>query len=200
MQRGKVNVLIDGQWGSTGKGKLAGILALKHNPELAICNYMTNAGHTWVPDEESRRAVMVQQLPSALISPKTLLHIASTAAIDPKVFDDEITQFDPEYRVIKRLSVDPRAVIINKSHKDAEAAALHSVSSTVKGCGAATADKVMRRNVTIEGEINSNHGEWHGAVVVDTEKVVGIALANGWKILFETAQGFDLSLDRKSVV
>lgn len=187
MLSGKVNVLIDGAWGSTGKGKLAGILALKHNPHLAVCNFMTNAGHTWVPDDGSD-PVMVQQIPSCLINPSTLLHIASTAAIDLKVFDGEMSRFNPRFNIKDRLTVDPRASIITAEHKEAEAATLHRVSSTVKGCGAATAEKIMRRAVLAK----SYNGKFRTR---ETEELVHIGLKAGWKILFETAQGYDLSLN-----
>ncbi len=187
MQSGKVNVLIDAQWGSTGKGKLAGILALKHLPHLAVCNFMTNAGHTWVPDEGP--PVMVQQIPSCLINPNTLLHIASTAAIDMKVFDGEMKQFNDMYKISGRLTVDPRAMIITPENKEAEAKSLHRVSSTVKGCGAATAEKIMRRGV-LASDLNSGR-----LVLRETENLVHVGLEAGWRILFETAQGFDLSLN-----
>ena len=51
IENGKVNYLIDGQWGSTGKGKLAGYLYSKY-PELtiAISDNMPNAGHTFTRD------------------------------------------------------------------------------------------------------------------------------------------------------
>lgn len=187
MQAGKVNVVIDGQWGSTGKGKLVGLLAQKHNPELAVCNFMTNAGHTWCPDNGGD-PVMVQQLPSCLINKKTLLHIAGSAAIDLNVFNRELDRFDVIYGVRHRLSVDPRAMVITKEDKETEAASLHHISSTVKGCGAAVASKVMRK-----AKLANEYPDQFK--FVETEKVVHVGLRAGWKVLFETAQGFDLSLN-----
>jgi adenylosuccinate synthase len=188
MLAGKVNIVIDGAWGSTGKGKLVGILARKHKPELAVCNFMTNAGHTWVPDNGTA-PVMVQQLPTSLINPTTQLHIAASAAIDLKVWNGELDQFDVPYGVRHRLSVDPRAMVITKEDKEAEAASLHRISSTVKGCGAAVASKVMRKASLVQDYPNEFHK------IIDTEKVVHVAIGAKWKVLFETAQGFDLSLN-----
>jgi len=187
MLEGKVNVVIDGQWGSTGKGKLVGILAMKHDPQLAVCNFMTNAGHTWVPDNGTD-PVMVQQLPTCLINPNTLLHIAASAAIDLNVFHNEMGKFDPRFNVAPRLTVDPRASVITKQNKDDEAKSMHRISSTAKGCGAAVAEKVMRRAALAE----EYKGEFR---LQETEKVVHHAIDQKWKVLFETAQGFDLSLN-----
>jgi adenylosuccinate synthase len=131
---------------------------------------------------------MVQQIPTCLINPNTLLHIASTAAIDLKVFDKEMERFDPRFNVKDRLTVDPRASIITIENKDTEAKSLHRVSSTVKGCGAATAEKIMRRAVLAryyQGKFRTR----------ETEDLVQIGMKANWKILFETAQGFDLSLN-----
>ena len=51
IENGKVNFLIDGQWGSTGKGKLAGYLYTKYkNITVAISDNMPNAGHTFTRD------------------------------------------------------------------------------------------------------------------------------------------------------
>lgn len=189
MQRGKVNVLIDGQWGSTGKGKLAGILAAKHRPELSVCNFMTNAGHTWVGDDGD--TVMVQQLPSLIINRDCMCHIAATAAVDPTILQGELDRFN-RFNPLPRLSIDPRATVIRHEHKEEEAKSLHRISSTVKGCGAALSHKIMRHDHDIVG---NGDDKWFGMAVRDTEKVVHVGLINRMKILFETAQGFDLSLN-----
>jgi adenylosuccinate synthase len=192
MIEGKVNVLIDGQWGSTGKGKLAGLIALKHRIDLAVCNFMANAGHTWVPNNGGD-PVMVQQLPTSLINPKTRLHIAATAVIDPDVLLKEIAQFNQRFNILPRLSIDPNAGIIKKSHKDRENATLHRISSTVKGCGAVLADKVMRQASLVHNE--SDGQRWYDIAVWPTSLVVHDALRAHDTILFETAQGFDLSVN-----
>lgn len=43
-----VTVVLDSQAGSCGKGKFIGYLAQKDNVDMAINNFMTNAGHTYV--------------------------------------------------------------------------------------------------------------------------------------------------------
>ena len=73
---------VDVQCGSTGKGLMAGYLALTRNPDTAVCNFGPNAGHTTVLDDG--REVVVQMLPSAIVSPsvKNVL-IGPGAIVDP---------------------------------------------------------------------------------------------------------------------
>ena len=42
-----INVVLDGQWGSTGKGKLCGLMGT-HGPDLCCSSFGPNAGHTYV--------------------------------------------------------------------------------------------------------------------------------------------------------
>src|SRR5574340_756504 len=43
---GKANVVIGGQYGSEGKGKLYAYLYENYHIDLAICDFQPNAGHT----------------------------------------------------------------------------------------------------------------------------------------------------------
>lgn len=45
-----VTVVIDGQAGSCGKGKICGYLSKKDNFSISTNNWSTNAGHTYVSD------------------------------------------------------------------------------------------------------------------------------------------------------
>lgn len=45
-----VTVIIDGQAGSCGKGKLSGYIALKDDIKISTNNWASNAGHTFVYD------------------------------------------------------------------------------------------------------------------------------------------------------
>ena len=52
IEKGKANVIIGGQWGSEGKGKLAGWLYANH-PEIsvAVSDFTPNTGHTFIEDD-----------------------------------------------------------------------------------------------------------------------------------------------------
>lgn len=45
-----ITVVIDGQAGSCGKGKICGYLAKHTNFSMATNNWSSNAGHTYVDD------------------------------------------------------------------------------------------------------------------------------------------------------
>ena len=143
----RVTVVLDSQAGSCGKGKFIGYLARRTNPEIAINNFMSNAGHTCVLDDG--RAIMTQHLPTSLVSENTSLVIGPGAAITPHILFDEIIKYAD--LIGKRdIIINPRAVVILEKHAEMERQILRS-GSTFKGCGAAQADKVMRQ-ATLFGE------------------------------------------------
>ena len=47
----KVDIIMDLQYGSTGKGLLAGVMAMRYNYDVVITSNMPNAGHTYVDRE-----------------------------------------------------------------------------------------------------------------------------------------------------
>lgn len=184
---GGVTVVLGGQAGSEGKGKIVGYLALRDNFDIAVCNFMPNAGHTWVSDDGEK--VMVQQLPMAVVNPKTELYISAGAAIDPDILKREL-EAHPD--AAHRLHIHPRAVVIEQHHRDIEAEVLTRISSTTKGCGAALADKVMRTDhVMLAGD----HDFLREFVDWSFSEGLLSALRDGASILVEGAQGFDLDIN-----
>lgn len=47
LQEGKLNLLLDGQFGSTGKGLFAHYIGCTNHIDIAISNASSNAGHTF---------------------------------------------------------------------------------------------------------------------------------------------------------
>lgn len=180
-------VIIDGQWGSTGKGLIAGYLATKVRPDTAVCNFGPNAGHTVVmPDG---REVMTQMLPSAIVSPhvKTIL-IGPGAIVDPKILKAELDKYDDLVKD-KRIFIHDMATIIKQEHKDREAAELNRISSTCKGTGAAQTDKVMR----IEGAVARDCADLPICAIrgLDFTRL----LQESQILQIESAQGLELGLN-----
>ena len=65
MQTGKMNIVVDGQHGSTGKGLINSYLAWVHRPEVVSCTNMANAGHTAIlPDDKT---FVAKALPSSTV-------------------------------------------------------------------------------------------------------------------------------------
>lgn len=190
LQEGKINLVMDGQWGSCGKGKIAGYLALRDRPYASVCNFATNAGHTF--RDKVIGTFMVQQLPMAAINPDVQLYISAGAAITLPTLLKEIAMFeDAGIPIRNRLSIDRHAMIIMPEHKEQEQKNLVRISSTVKGVGAAQAAKIMRQ----EGVVLAKHCKELTAYIVEVSELLDRALDAGLTVLGELAQGFDLSLN-----
>jgi adenylosuccinate synthase len=188
LTKGSVTVVLGGQAGSEGKGKFAGYLAIKDNIQLAVANFMPNAGHTWVGSDGTK--VMVQQLPQAVVNPDTELFISAGAAIDVGMLLSEMKR----YGAMDRVIIHPRAMIVEQKHKDAEAAALNRISSTLKGCGHALADKAARnegvrlaRDVEELSRYVCSEGRFNQLLMYH--------MGEGLDVLVECPQGFDLDIN-----
>lgn len=188
LTKGTVTVVLGGQAGSEGKGKFAGYLALQDKFPIAVSNFMPNAGHTWVSDEGDK--VMVQQLPQAVVNKDTELFISAGAAIDI----DTLISETHRYGAAHRLAIHPRAMIIDQRHKDAEAASLNRISSTLKGCGHALAEKVMRHP---EVRLAKDVEELKPWVLGEGSfsRLLMYYLNEGLDIMVECPQGFDLDVN-----
>lgn len=183
---GSVTVVLGGMAGSEGKGKFAGYLAIEDNFDIAVANFMPNAGHTWVGDDG--KTVMVQQLPQAVVNPTIDLYISAGSAIEIPMLEREIVKFNAKCRTY----VHPRAMIIEQKHRDAEAEALNRISSTLKGCGHALADKVARA----EGVHLAQDVDIEGAYVdPDFTDRLHNEILGGANVLLECPQGFDLDVN-----
>lgn len=208
-----VTVVLDSQAGSCGKGKFIGYLAREDNADVAINNFMSNAGHTFV--DENGEKVMTQQLPTSLVNFNTSLVIGPGAAITPSILFNEMIKYDKAIG-IRKVIINPRAVVIKQKHRDTEAEILRS-GSTFKGCGTSQADKIMRQaelfgsywerflhgdtsfeemgitdHVYTENEVR--YLEEH-IMVMDTMMYVNDAIDNGSYVLVEGSQGCDLDIN-----
>jgi adenylosuccinate synthase len=180
-------LIIDGQWGSTGKGLIAGYLALKREPDAAVCNFGANAGHTTVLDDG--RVVMVQILPSAIIAPsvKNVL-IGPGAIVDPTVLAIEMEKYADLLKG-KQIYIHESASIICQEHKDREAGELNRISSTCKGVGAAQTDKIMRiPNATAK---ENEHLKLLDVKIIPVMEFTKLLMASNL-LQIESAQGLEL--------
>lgn len=183
----KAWVVGDGQWGSTGKGLIAGYLANEWQPDLAVCNFGPNAGHTWVSEEGE--SVIVKQLPMALISPSVqVLLIGPGSIVDPVLFKKEIEKFS-HYLKDKRIYIHERAALCLQEHKDIERAALATISSTFQGTGAALAAKTLRKRNGIVADCD----DLKEFMVGTSEYLDILETADGVQI--ESAQGLELGVN-----
>ena len=184
--RKHVTVVIGGMAGSEGKGKVAGWLALHKGVTHAVCNFMPNAGHTW---RQGDNKVMVQTLPQAVVNPKVELLISAGSAIQPDLFYKELGYMADDQKVY----IHPRAMITTEAHRNKEANTTVKISSTCKGCGEATVEKIRRLNPhclakdypQFEGYIDE---DWYGHM----DSILKDPYAH---LLVEAPQGYDLDIN-----
>lgn len=212
MLSGRFNVVTDGQWGSCGKGLITTALAHKHHPEVISTTNMSNAGHTAV--NVDGEAFVAKALPSAAILKKWCENYNPAIVVGPSSAFD-LAQMMKEIGICgveQNTHIHPRAGVILDSHKEQEASletGTKHIASTMQGCGAFLAEKVMRRK---DLKLARDYQELHQFVdklnslteqLGNTEKlsfprVLNFLMRNGQTILHEGSQGFSLDINHGS--
>ena len=179
-----VSVIIGGQFGSEGKGKVALIWAKEKQAEFVMRCGDPNSGHV-VYDDQGRRFVF-RQLPTAALLPNCKLIIAAGGYIDLAVLfkEIELSNLSPD-----RLYISPNAVVIQDKHKTQEEPLTKAISSTGSGVGAAAAARIWRE----PGILAKDYPELKPYLCQDLPKMLRVALAAKKRILIEGTQGFGLS-------
>lgn len=186
MVHGKVNIVMDGQWGSTGKGKLVGYLALRNDINAAMCDFMSNAGHTFVDDNGKKTVVC--QLPMSVVNTDCVLLINPGAAITVDRLEKELDEYS-NYKPAERLFIHPNVAVIEDVDREVEKRTVDRISSTLKGCGGSLSRKVMRVAKLASEEPRLSK------YIADTTRIVHNILKSGGTVMLEGAQGFDLSIN-----
>ena len=140
-----INLIVDCQWGSTGKGLLAGYLAERHCPDLLACASSPNAGHTYI--SASGMKLVHRMLPLGITS-KSLEQIVfgpgSLIDLDTLhqeiIHAEQIGMLDPNVKIL----IHKNAAIVLDRHRDAESNGGTAPGSTRKGVGAAQIERIQR--------------------------------------------------------
>lgn len=188
----KIDMVIDLQYGSTGKGLIAGWLAKREGYDTAVCAFSANAGHTYI-DRDRGLHVMTQQLPTAITSPtvKRLL-IGPGAAICPKTFMAEVTIYERLLRD-KQILIHPHAAYIRDDHAQFEVSDRRTkMGSTAKGVGEAYIERI-RRGPDANVVMNLPHDHPMRKYVCSIDQYTA-AIEQAQSVLIEGAQGYSLSM------
>ena len=198
MKNKKLDVIVDLQFGSTGKGAIAGFLSTINEYEAAVSVNMPNAGHTAYSPAGVKFIHKV--LPSGIFSPKL-----EAIGIGPGAIFD-IDRLAAELRGIEEFGLDvdilihETAGILKPEHKDVEKATLSRISSTMQGSAAALVDKILRIPDAIVG--------WPALGLIDRLTAAGVKSRvmilnqREWldrfssfdNILLEGSQGYSLGI------
>lgn len=196
IKSGKASVLIDGQFGSTGKGLAAAYQSqitsfYDWSNCLCVTNAAPNAGHTTVlPD--GRKFVTYHMPTIGVLQPKSTIYLNAGAIIDFDMLKDELRDLGVDG---KRVLIHPNAAVITDEDKayerDASSGAT-KIASTQKGVGRALARKIMREGKTAKDIADQLLTELNVMVQrIDLNEVA----RGGWAVVIETPQGMSLSLN-----
>lgn len=141
MKFGKFNIVVDGQWGSCGKGLIAGYLARKYNVDVASTNNLPNAGHTLVMDEGEKFVSKI--LPVSTFLNKFGQNVQSYIGPGAGFFLDRLMS-EAEECATKSFRVHPRTMVVQDRHAEIERSATKHIASTMQGSGAVQVDRLMR--------------------------------------------------------
>lgn len=189
----KADLVMDFQFGSTGKGLIAGYLARRGNYDSVVCSFATNAGHTYINKAEGIH-LMTQQLPTGIVSPTVRnVFIGPGALIHIDTLIAEIERYSDHLRG-KRILIHPHAAIVTDGHaKQENDWGLTKMGSTGKGVGAAAVQRIWRGAGHTPLNVAAMYGkELHPWIV--TAKFYREELEKSSQILIEGAQGFSLSM------
>src|SRR6266849_7015462 len=108
-------VVVGGQFGSEGKGKISAIITLQEEIDICIRCGGPNSGHSFqMPNGE---LVLLRQLPTGFVRPQTRLLIPAGGLVDLEVlrFEIEALRLDAS-----RVGVDRNAMVITADDRDQE--------------------------------------------------------------------------------
>lgn len=136
-----VTVIVGGQFGSEGKGKVACEFARMQKASVAVRTGGSNSGHTVIDQDGTRR--VFRHLPTSAILDDVICVIGSGTYLDVEVLLREIAEINFP---LERLLIDENAVIISDQHKEIERASglIEGISSTGSGTGAALVERIQR--------------------------------------------------------
>lgn len=147
MHVNQIDVVVGGQYGSEGKGAVAGAMVDQFQYDVLIRVAGPNAGHSTVGLDGRKYAF--RQIPAAGVrNHEACLYIAPGSEVDLEVLRDEIDVMrQANIPVDDRLFISPEATILEEHHHQQEAddVGFGKEGSTRKGVGAARCGRVMRR-------------------------------------------------------
>ena len=175
-------VLFDGQFGSTGKGLLASVIAEQCSARIdtVATNAGPNSGHTAYSWWGDGGKVMTQQIPVASVMLRNRGYRVTTylnggAIIDPETLKDEIKRYG-----VGGVIVHPDAAIIKPEHKGDHNS---DIASTGKGVGPAMQAKLDRKRDNVAKSVNLS------------VEVARMSPSSMGRCFVETAQGWSLGIN-----
>lgn len=182
-----VSVVVGGQYGSEGKGKVAHYVAHAHAAVAVIRVGGPNSGHTSIAASGERK--VLQQLPVGALLDGVRCLIGPGSYVEPGILLSEMERLGLDQR---RLCVDYRAFVISEADKldERKVGLTERIGSTGSGTGAS----VVRRIGRTASESLAYGCDQLRPFVGDAVAEARALVAGGGKVVVEGTQGFGLSL------
>lgn len=193
----RYDIVVDMQFGSTGKGLLAQYLAENNNYDAVMTAWGPNAGHTSVIEPSGERVVRTMvansashspSIKSVFVAPGSMLSVDNllTEWASTRLHNPGVTMF-----------IHPHAAVVTSAMVDAERQYAFKIGSTQKGTGEAVIAKIRRQAgqgcVAIE---DPTLAEFHPGIQVCSSGREWEAMVRAHNsILVEGVQGFSLGLN-----
>lgn len=183
-----ISIVVGGQYGSEGKGKIAHFWAKKMNAAAVVRVGGSNSGHT-IYDVEGKTYAF-RMLPTSCILKNVFSVLPAGTYIDIDVLQEEIklVGIDPH-----KLKIDPNAIIIKDEYKVHESlmGLCENVGSTLSGTGAAVIERVKRDKQ--KGALMAKDVKELEPYLTDTKLFLRQLINEGKHIVIEGTQGYGLS-------
>ena len=182
-----ISVVVGGQYGSEGKGKIAHWLARRQSAKYAVRVGGPNSGHTAISDN---KAFALRQLPTPSLWGNVISVIPSGSYIDVDVLEREIRALN----IAKGdLLIHPNAVLIDgwMRKEEVDLNLTGRISSTGQGVGAAVAHRAFRNT---EVRFANEHPALAEFLEDDLNSILAKDLQRGNRVIVEGTQGFGLSI------
>jgi len=181
-----VSVIVGGQFGSEGKGKVSAHIARQRMARAVVRVGGPNSGHTAIDAKGSTWTL--RQLPAGIVDSQAVAILPAGSLIDVEILMAEIARL---HLPPSRLWIDRRASIVTEAHRKAEQALIGTIGSTASGTGAALTERLCRYAGHIRAE---NVAELRPFLHDDTVGKMRCIIEAGERLIIEGTQGFGLSI------
>jgi adenylosuccinate synthase len=187
-----VSVVVGGQFGSEGKGKVAlEIVRRDRTVAAAVRVGGTNSGHTGV--SVNKKTLALRQLPAASIDRSVQVILPAGSYIDLQILQHELKllSLGPD-----SVAISPMARVITDEHKRWEQASGlgPGIGSTQSGTGASVIAMTARGALSFPHSVQAEEEPSLHPFLTDTTSLMRRLLDTGRRVVIEGTQGFGLSL------
>lgn len=193
--KGKLTVLVGGQYGSEGKGAIAARVANDYDVHVRVGS--PNAGHTIYWNDAKH---VMQSIPCGWINPYATIVIGRGALINMKLLMKELVHIMKYYpNFMSRLYIDAKAGILDEKFHEQEGGVFgemhRRIGSTGEGVGPARVARINRDPYEFElfEQVAAEYG-LEECICHNTPKMLADMQDDGKSILIEGTQGSGLSL------